>query len=326
MKIKKTYQGSLAENRIFNTDSSSQTDTYSCDYINDSSVVVSPTEPTENDRKKVWMQKGKNKFNSYLVSFSNTRCTHSIVNSNKIILTSTGTWARSECKVSNLRPNETYRISTAITNSNGNSAGLFENDNNFVIQSNTSFNSRIIMNSNSDGDLIFTIYVNWSGTSNTNSATFDELQITQGSEIEEYEDYIESKIYIKNDNDVYEEFMKKEEQKSINYFSSNCYDNTKIEPNLTNMQQIILKDNEIIINLSFIIKDDNGLGIDYVNWITLPVQIRPSKNFAISVISPSANALGFGYYQSSSGHIRIKMFSKIAKDNEISLIGICYKE
>lgn len=44
------------ENSFLNTSSSSQTDTYSCDYINDSSVVVGPTEPTENNRKKVWMQ------------------------------------------------------------------------------------------------------------------------------------------------------------------------------------------------------------------------------------------------------------------------------
>lgn len=36
MKIKKTYQGELPENKIVNTSSTSQTDTYSCDYINNS--------------------------------------------------------------------------------------------------------------------------------------------------------------------------------------------------------------------------------------------------------------------------------------------------
>lgn len=34
MKIKKMYQGTLPENKILNTQSNSQTDTYSCDYIN----------------------------------------------------------------------------------------------------------------------------------------------------------------------------------------------------------------------------------------------------------------------------------------------------
>ena len=34
MKIKKIYQGELPENKILNTQSTSQTDTYSCEYIN----------------------------------------------------------------------------------------------------------------------------------------------------------------------------------------------------------------------------------------------------------------------------------------------------
>ena len=34
MKIKKIYQGSLPENKILNENSNSQTDTYSCDYLN----------------------------------------------------------------------------------------------------------------------------------------------------------------------------------------------------------------------------------------------------------------------------------------------------
>ena len=34
MKIKKTFQGSVPENKILNTKSNSQTDVYSCDYIN----------------------------------------------------------------------------------------------------------------------------------------------------------------------------------------------------------------------------------------------------------------------------------------------------
>lgn len=37
-KIKKTYQGTIPENKILNTESKSQTDTYSCDYINNLNV------------------------------------------------------------------------------------------------------------------------------------------------------------------------------------------------------------------------------------------------------------------------------------------------
>ena len=38
MKIKKIYQGELPENKILNAQSTSQTDTYSCDYINNLST------------------------------------------------------------------------------------------------------------------------------------------------------------------------------------------------------------------------------------------------------------------------------------------------
>lgn len=62
MKIKKTYQGVLPENKIVNENSTSQTDTYSCNYINNISVVVSETEPTEANRKMVWLKRGENLF------------------------------------------------------------------------------------------------------------------------------------------------------------------------------------------------------------------------------------------------------------------------
>lgn len=40
MRIKKTYQGSLPENKIVNTQSESQTDTYSCNYMNENFYSV----------------------------------------------------------------------------------------------------------------------------------------------------------------------------------------------------------------------------------------------------------------------------------------------
>jgi len=38
------------------------------------------------------------------------------------------------------------------------------------------------------------------------------MQIEQGSTATEYEEYIESKTYILNNNNAYEEFMKKQEE------------------------------------------------------------------------------------------------------------------
>lgn len=62
MKIKKLFQGTIPENKILNTESTSQTDTYSCDYINNTSIVVSSTEPTGDNRKGIWFKKGENLF------------------------------------------------------------------------------------------------------------------------------------------------------------------------------------------------------------------------------------------------------------------------
>ena len=44
MKIKKTFQGVIPENKILNAESISQTDTYSCDYINEKSKEIYSTE------------------------------------------------------------------------------------------------------------------------------------------------------------------------------------------------------------------------------------------------------------------------------------------
>lgn len=47
MKIKKIYQGELPENKILNTESTSQTDTYSCEYINKTTPKIVSFKTTE---------------------------------------------------------------------------------------------------------------------------------------------------------------------------------------------------------------------------------------------------------------------------------------
>lgn len=62
MKIKKTFQGELPENRVVNTYSDSLTDAYSANYLNGKlrNVEVNSTEPTNG--KDIWVQVGKNLF------------------------------------------------------------------------------------------------------------------------------------------------------------------------------------------------------------------------------------------------------------------------
>ena len=56
MRIKKIYQGELPENKILNTESTSQTDTYSCDYINKVNACATAT-ITENTTASNTVQK-----------------------------------------------------------------------------------------------------------------------------------------------------------------------------------------------------------------------------------------------------------------------------
>lgn len=61
MKIRKTFVGNLPDNKIVNSNSTSETDTYSCKYLNERNVIVSSEEPTTGE--EVWLEKGRNLFN-----------------------------------------------------------------------------------------------------------------------------------------------------------------------------------------------------------------------------------------------------------------------
>lgn len=84
MKIKKTFQGSLPENKILNTQSNSQTDTYSCDYLNKlntysrEETIVGTWLNGEPLYRKVMV------FNTEINSESENKFAHNIENANFI--------------------------------------------------------------------------------------------------------------------------------------------------------------------------------------------------------------------------------------------------
>jgi hypothetical protein len=55
------------------------------------------------------------------------------------------------------------------------------------------------------------LYISFRANSGQTSASVEDIQIEHSSSVTEYEDYVEDKIFILNDNDVYEEFKKQEE-------------------------------------------------------------------------------------------------------------------
>lgn len=155
------------------------------------SVIVNPTEPAGNNRRKVWMQKGKNKFNpndktnGYLnidgsfTSVTDWTCSGFIeINSNKYILSANTTarrviWCEYDGSMNIIGTRHEVAYGNPIA----------------IVSVNTKY-IRVCFN---DG-------------------TATDIQLEQGTTATTYEPYVEDKIYIKNNNDVYEEFIKKQEE------------------------------------------------------------------------------------------------------------------
>lgn len=159
--------------------------------IEQEGIIVSPTEPVTN-RRKVWMQKGKNLFDKNKMFFEsgdlNSTTGNSEVNTNRIRIS----------RYIEVTPNTAYTLNS----SNNILAGRFiEYDENKVFIKASYGIGTIITSAN-------TKYVKWSYST---TSVPENIQLEQNSTATTYEEYIEPKTYILNDNNVYEEFMKKEE-------------------------------------------------------------------------------------------------------------------
>ncbi len=182
MKIKKVSSLLSPLAKVLNIHSTSNQDTYSCDYINNSSVIVSPTEPIEN-RRKVWMQKGKNLIGRIIKGYF-------LDNTGGTFTESTNWFITDYIKI---EPN-TYYISQGISSAY---KAFYDKNKKFISSDN---NSPSLSPSNAH-------YVVMNGS----IAQSSNIMLEQGSIATDYEEYIEPKTYILNDNNVYEEFVKKEE-------------------------------------------------------------------------------------------------------------------
>lgn len=172
-------------------------------------IVVSPTEPTTN-RRKVWMQKGKNLFNNNnlrVVSAWQANC--SIDVNKKITAQCTGTSGVSYARINSIFLKAgTYTFSATITGQLQ-SIRAYKSNETMITSFNTSTGSFTV---EEDCYVFFQFYI-WVSTSN--SIAIENIQIEQGEEATDYEAYANPTIYVKNDNDVYEEFIKKEDNKDI---------------------------------------------------------------------------------------------------------------
>lgn len=155
-------------------------------------LIVSATEPTGANRKKVWMQKGKNLFNKNDIAKGYGFLATGELTTNSNLFVST----------------EYLPVNSSVEYTLGNSSSIDR----LVIceydSSKTFIKRNIILNSS-------TLTITTTSTTkyiklNSVISALDTLQLEQGSTATSYEAYIEPKMYVKNDNDVYEEFISKE--------------------------------------------------------------------------------------------------------------------
>lgn len=184
----------------------------------DIGTVVSATEPKGDERLKVWIQKGKNWFNKNDLKITNAWQVTYTIDENKDInikVSQTG----GVCFVGT---NNTYLKAGTYTFSATTTGQLSE-----IRVYNAKDNSQILTNSSNsftltleeDAMIYFQFYV--FSTSLSNSLKVSEIQIEQGTGKTSYEAYIEPKIYVLNNNGVYEEFVKENENEYITTNSEN---------------------------------------------------------------------------------------------------------
>lgn len=167
--------------------------------IQDNLVVVSPTEPTGDNREKVWIQKGKNLFNK-------SRMVGNLTINEDGIFENDETASVHYIQVVS---GKTYSISSNldrqwVLNTSVNIPSLGGSGNVRTVTSGTTIQVTI-----PEGHNYLNIR-NHPSSANEDSIN-QNVQVEQNSTATAYEAYIEPKIYVLNDNDVYEEFISKED-------------------------------------------------------------------------------------------------------------------
>lgn len=168
---------------------------------NKGGIIVSATEPVTN-RRKVWMQKGKNLFDK------NSGFINAYINADGSMSSKANNNALFD--FIEVFPNTFYTISFDVAIFGG-SIVFYDENKIFISRKPITSTGGIVTTTNNTKYI--RIFINKDNSTTMTQEIIDILNVmlNQGSEPEKYEPFInEEKIYILNDNNVYEEFMKKE--------------------------------------------------------------------------------------------------------------------
>ena len=178
--------------------------------ISESGVIVSATEPTGNNREKVWLKKSKNLYNAEQnINVSQTDTYHRV--DLKANTTYTISFIKSRLSGETITGNIIYKFATIrcfdktgtkisdISSSTVTlTSGSIEIQQTFITPNNLAYVGINFGNNNGDTNV---------------NTTVSNIQIEQGTTATTYEPYVEPKMYCLNDNNVYEEFIQKENKK-----------------------------------------------------------------------------------------------------------------
>lgn len=169
--------------------------------IEKSAVIVSKNEPTTNE--KVWIQKGKNLVNkiNYGHYFSTGSSTPQFANNVQFASTD----------FIEIIQNVDYIFSHQLGSAWGDIA-CFDSNYNYIEKIN---NQAITTKFNITNENVKYIIINMYDSNGITETNESWAQLEQNSIATPYEAYIEPKIYVKNDNGIYEEFIRKENNLEI---------------------------------------------------------------------------------------------------------------
>lgn len=165
-------------------------------------LIVSATEPTGDNREKVWIQKGKNLFNAETDIESRNAYRYYADG----ILSPLEDYNSIKIRV---EPSTTYVASSNFISGHMSNLCFFDESMKFI--SGNEFNN--------DNNRAFTTPSNCRYITIAVHNTYIWFQLEQGTVATEYEAYIEPKIYVKNDNGMYEKFISKDD--TLEVYSTN---------------------------------------------------------------------------------------------------------